>query len=147
MNLSELLVLWHQTHSEGQDSVVKVHFYFVKHRFCQAVLPAKWSRCTTKLFLFNSADVVSLWGADSGEQKVSSLCSLYCVRQHLLCEARNVISCTSINSARAVKPFQPFISTTVIPSENHNDRKMVFVFGLYHAGFSVLFTYTEEHFV
>lgn len=41
MNLSELLVLWHQTHSEGQDSVVKVHFSFVKHGFCQAVLPAK----------------------------------------------------------------------------------------------------------
>lgn len=28
--------------------MVKVHFSLIKHRFCQAVLPAKWSRGTTK---------------------------------------------------------------------------------------------------
>lgn len=40
---------------------------------------------------------------------------LYCARWDLLRKARNVISCVSINSARDVKPFQPFVSPTVIP--------------------------------
>lgn len=42
------------------------------------------------------------------------------VRQHaredLLCQARNVISCVSINSARVVKLFQAFVAPTVIPA-------------------------------
>lgn len=41
---------------------------------------------------------------------------LPCARWDLLRQARNVISCVSIHSARAVKLFQAFVSPTVIPT-------------------------------
>ncbi len=47
---------------------------------------------------------------------------LYCASRDLLREARNVISCVSIHSAWAVKPFQPFVSSTVIPVNGTKSR-------------------------
>lgn len=47
---------------------------------------------------------------------------LYCASWDLLREARNVISRISINSARAVQPFQPFVSPTVVPVHGSQRR-------------------------
>lgn len=47
---------------------------------------------------------------------------LYCASRDLLREARNVVSCISINSAWTVKPFQPFVSPTVIPVNGTESR-------------------------
>lgn len=46
----------------------------------------------------------------------------YCASRDLLRETRNVIGCISINSAWAVKPFQPFVSPTVIPVNGTKSR-------------------------
>lgn len=45
-----------------------------------------------------------------------------CASQDLLRETRNVISCISINPAWAVKPFQCFVSPTVIPANGTESR-------------------------
>lgn len=49
----------------------------------------------------------------------------HCVSTDLLCEARNVVSCISINSAWAVKPFQRFVSPTVIPWNATESRSLL----------------------